>query len=83
MTGIPKGFTKTSTRVTTSGFLDINGFTLPKGTTFFVLEMSVPRPVDMQIPVNIAIDNGTDDDALYPVTAINEDVFNKSTEEKE
>ena len=79
MIGIPIGFTKAGTRVTTSEITDVEGFTLPKGATFFVLEMSVPRPEGCGMPVNIAVDNGTYDDTRYPVTSSSENDFDNLT----
>ena len=79
--GIKKGFKKTGTRVATAEITDIMGCTLSKGQVFFVLEMKMKRPSGF--PVNIAIDNGTGDDALYPVTAISEDDYINKTKETE
>jgi len=77
--GIPDGFKKTGTRVTTSEITDVQGWTLSKGQKFFVLEMRMERPSGF--PVNIAIDNGFDNDAMFPVTAIDEDDFDSLTQE--
>lgn len=77
MIGIPEGFTKAGTRITTSEITDVEGWTLSKGQKFFVLEMEMERPSG--IPVNIAIDNGFNDDAMFPVTAISERDFNSLT----
>ena len=79
MIGIPIGFTKAGTRVTTSEITDVEGWTLSKGQKFIVLEMSVSRPEGCGMPVNIAIDNGFNDDAMFPVTSISENDFNSLT----
>ena len=77
--GIPEGFKKTGTRVTTAEITDVQGWTLSKGQKFFVLEMKLERPPGF--PVNIAIDNGFENDGMFPVTAIDEDDFDSLTQE--
>ena len=79
MIGIPKGFRKAGVRKTTAEITDVEGFGLLKGQRFFVLEMKIERPEGWA--VNIAIDNGFEDDSMLPVTAIDEDDFNSFTEE--
>jgi hypothetical protein len=80
MIGIPKGFKKAGVRVASADIVDIQGWTLSKGQKFFVLEMKMERPSGF--PVNIAIDNGFKDDAMFPVTAINESDLNNLTEKE-
>tara|TARA_R100001244_G_scaffold125726_1_gene95727 strand:- start:105 stop:371 length:267 start_codon:yes stop_codon:yes gene_type:complete len=77
--GIPDGFKKTGIRITTEEITDVQGWTLSKGQKFFVLEMRMKRPPGF--PVNIAVDNGFEDDAMFPVTAIDEDDFDNLTQE--
>jgi len=79
MIGIPKGFTKAGVRITTAEVMDVEGMTLSTNQKFIVLEMKLERPSGF--PVNIAVDNGFDDDRMYPVTAINEDDFDNFTKE--
>jgi hypothetical protein len=82
MIGIPSGFKKCGYRITTAEITDVQGWTLAKGQCFFVLEMSIERPSGF--PVNIAVDNGFEDDAMFPITAIDESYFlNQTKEEKE
>ena len=79
MIGIPKGFKKVGVRKTTADITDVEGWILSKGQRFFVLEMKMERPSGF--PVNIAVDNGFEDDAMFPVTAINEEDFDSLTKE--
>jgi len=79
MIGIPKGFKKAGVRKATVDITDVEGWTLSKGQRFIVLEMKMKRPSGF--PVNIAVDNGSEDDAMFPITAINEDDFDSSTKE--
>ncbi len=80
MIGIPKGFKKAGAGRTLADITDVEGWTLSKGQRFFVLEMKIKRPVGF--PVNIAIDNGFNNDASYPITAISEDDFNNKTKKE-
>ena len=79
MIGIPKGFKKVGVRNTTADITDVQGWILSKGQRFFVLEMKKERPSGF--PINIAVDNGFENDAMFPVTAINEDDFDNLTKE--
>ena len=80
--GIPKGLRKVGIRKTTAEVVDHAGWTLSKGQRFFVLELkSMKRPKGFSVPV--AIDNGFEDDACYPITGISEEDFNNLTEESE
>ena len=83
MIGIPKGMNKSGVRKTTEDITDVHGWKLPKGQRFFVLEMKLERPSGF--PINIAVDNGLDNDTMFPVTAINEYDFDNLTinDEKE
>ena len=82
MVGIPKGLRKVEIRKTTAEVVDHAGWTLSKGQRFFVLEMvKMKRPKGFSVPV--AIDNGFEDDACYPITGISEKDFNNLTEESE
>ena len=82
MIGIPKGFKKTEVRRTTAEIPDEQGYKLSKGQRFFVLEMrnGLKRPTGEYYPVNIAIDNGFDDDSMFPMTTLSEIDFYNSTE---
>ena len=77
MIGIPKGFKRGGAGRTLADIIDVEGWTLRKGQRFFVLEMKIERPAGF--PVNIAIDNGFNNDASYPITAISEDDFKNLT----
>ena len=82
MVVIPNGLRKVEIRKTTAEVIDHAGWTLSKGQRFFVLEMvKMKRPKGFSVPV--AIDNGFEDDACYPVTGISEEDFNNLTEESE
>ena len=80
--GIPEGCKKVGIRETTADVVDNQGWTLTEGQRFFVLELkNVKRPEGFSIL--IAVDNGFEDDACYPVTGISEEDFNNLTEESE
>jgi|TARA_R100001530_G_scaffold29542_1_gene23272 hypothetical protein len=80
MIGIPKGFKKAGAGRTLADITDVKGWTLSKGQRFFILEMKTKRPAGF--PINIAIDNGFNNDASYPITAISEDDFKGLTKKE-
>ena len=77
MTKTLKGFKKTGKRIATAEITDVKGWTISKGQKFIVLEIKVKRPSGF--PINIAVDNGLDNDTMFPVTAINEYDFDNLT----
>jgi len=80
MIGIPKGFKKAGAGRTLADITDVKGWTLSKGQRFFILDMKTKRPAGF--PINIAIDNGFNNDASYPITAISEDDFKGLTKKE-